>query len=122
MSNTIEKLAKRNKRRKSIRKKVFGTAERPRLAVFRSARHIYAQVINDTDGVTLCSASTLCEEIQSQFGTMGNKEAAEAVGKLLAERARSANVTQVVFDRGGFLYHGRVAALADGARAAGLDF
>lgn len=122
MSKTNEKLALRNRRRKSIRKKIAGTSERPRLAVFRTAKHIYAQIIDDGDGRTLASASTLCKELRTEFANGGNKDAAEAVGKLLAERAKAANVSSVVFDRGGFLYHGRVAALAAGARAGGLEF
>jgi large subunit ribosomal protein L18 len=111
----------RDRRRKSIRKRVSGNDERPRIAVFRSARHIYAQIIDDLTGKTLASASTLCDGLE--VAEPGDKKAqAAAVGKLLAQRAAEANVTQVVFDRGGFLYHGRVAALADGARAGGLDF
>jgi large subunit ribosomal protein L18 len=121
MGKTNPKIALRARRKKSIRKKVLGTAERPRVAVFRSARHIYAQVIDDAAGRTICSASTLCPEIRDrEFDD--KKAAAEAVGRLLAERALSAEVDAVVFDRGGFLYHGRVAALADGARAGGLKF
>jgi large subunit ribosomal protein L18 len=103
-----------------VRKKVTGTAARPRLAVFRSAKHISAQVIDDVSGKTLASASTVEKALRSTNG--GNKSAAEAIGKLIGERAKAAGVTTVVFDRGGFLYHGRVAALADAARAAGLEF
>src|SRR5690606_15304096 len=103
------------------RKRVHGTGERPRLAVFRSARHIYAQVIDDVTGRTVAAASTLSAELKGQEFE-DKKAAAEAVGKLVAEKAKAANVTQVVFDRGGFLYHGRIAALANGARAAGLEF
>jgi large subunit ribosomal protein L18 len=121
MGNSNRKAALRVRRKKSIRKKLRGTAERPRIAVFRSARHIYAQVIDDASGRTLCSASTLAEEIRAQ-GHDDKKAAAAAVGRLLAERASALDVTSVVFDRGGFLYHGRVAALADGARAGGLQF
>jgi large subunit ribosomal protein L18 len=119
MSNTNVKQIARDRRRKSIRKRIAGTTDRPRVSVFRSSRHIYAQIIDDSSGRTLASASTLCEGI----GGDGDKKAqAEAVGRLLAQRAAEANVTQVVFDRGGYLYHGRVAALADGARAGGLEF
>jgi large subunit ribosomal protein L18 len=119
MSNTNVKQIARDRRRKSIRKRIAGTTDRPRVSVFRSSRHIYAQIIDDSSGRTLASASTLCEGI----GTDGDKKAqAEAVGRLLAQRAAEANVTKVVFDRGGYLYHGRVAALADGARAGGLEF
>jgi large subunit ribosomal protein L18 len=121
MSNTNGKAQARDRRRKSIRKRISGTSERPRIAVFRSARHIYAQIIDDGRGITLASASTLCKDLE--LGDDGDKKtAAEAVGRLLAKRAAEANITQVVFDRGGYLYHGRVAALADGARAGGLDF
>jgi large subunit ribosomal protein L18 len=108
----------RLKRRKRIRGKVTGTAERPRLAVFRSNKGIYAQVIDDASGTTLAAASTL--NLDDASGT--KKDRATQVGKLLAERAKDKGVQQVVFDRGGYLYHGRVAALADGAREGGLDF
>lgn len=121
MANSNPKQLARDRRRKSIRKRVSGTSERPRVAIFRSSRHIYAQIIDDSTGTTLASASTLCEGLV--VGEPSDKKAqAEAVGKLLAQRAAEVNVTQVVFDRGGYLYHGRVAALADGARAGGLDF
>lgn len=98
----------------------MGTAERPRLAVFRSARHISAQIIDDTAGRTVAAASTVEADLRS--GATGNKAAAAVVGRLVAERARTAGIDRVVFDRGGFLYHGRVAALADAARDAGLEF
>jgi large subunit ribosomal protein L18 len=111
----------RKARQRRVRKKVAGTAERPRLAVFRSNAHIVAQVIDDRSGRTLAAAATV-EASLKQAGKTGNKTAAEAVGKLVAERAKAAGVTRVVFDRGGFLYHGRVAALADAARQAGLEF
>jgi large subunit ribosomal protein L18 len=114
--------AARERRKKRIRKKVFGFGERPRLSIFRTNAHIYAQVINDENGTTLAAASTLSEELQGFDGHRGNAEAARAVGKLVAERALAANITKVVFDRNGFLYHGRVKALADAAREAGLDF
>jgi len=103
-----------------IRKKVRGTAERPRLAVFRSISHIYAQLIDDASGVTLCSASTV--EKSGGIKNGGNVEAAKAVGKLIAERAKEKGITSVVFDRGGFLYHGRIKSLAESAREAGLQF
>jgi large subunit ribosomal protein L18 len=103
-----------------VRKRVTGTAARPRLAVFRSAKHISAQVIDDVAGKTLAAASTTEKSLRSSAG--GNKSAAETVGQLIGERAKAAGVTTVVFDRGGFLYHGRVAALADAARSAGLEF
>lgn len=121
MGKTNPKATLRARRQKSIRKTVSGTPERPRVAVFRSAKHIYAQVIDDVNGVTLCSASTLASEVKGQTFD-GKKAAAEAVGKLLAQRALDAKVETVVFDRGGYLYHGRIAALADGARAGGLKF
>lgn len=121
MSKTNLKAAARFRRRKSVRKKIRGTSERPRLAVFRSARHIYAQVIDDLAGVTLASASTMSPELKGQ-SFESKKDAAAAVGKLVAEKAKAAEISTVVFDRGGFLYHGRIAALADGAREAGLEF
>ncbi|MBI4906286.1 MAG: 50S ribosomal protein L18 [Acidobacteria bacterium] len=103
-----------------IRKKLSGTAERPRLAVFRSVKHIYAQVIDDRLGQTLASAGTTQESAAVKVG--GNVAGAKAIGKLVAERALAKGIKQVVFDRGGFLYHGRVKALADAAREAGLEF
>jgi large subunit ribosomal protein L18 len=103
-----------------VRKSVIGTDARPRLNVFRSSRHIYAQIINDTTGHTLVSASTLGPELKGI--SAGGVEAAKAVGKLVAERALAKGLSKVVFDRGGYLYHGRVAALAEAARAAGLEF
>ena len=105
-----------------VRKKISGTSECPRLDVFRSSKHIYAQVIDDTKGITLAAASTLDPAIKGSVAYTGNKEAAKAVGKLVAERAIEKGIKTVVFDRGGYLYHGRVAELADGAREAGLDF
>ncbi len=116
--NNLSPLQRRHRR---VRKKVRGTAERPRLAVFRSNNHIYAQVIDDVAGRTLAAASTSDESIKGAGGT-GNIDAATRVGTLVAERAKAAGVEKVVFDRGGFLYHGRVAALADAARSAGLEF
>jgi large subunit ribosomal protein L18 len=104
-----------------VRKRVNGSPERPRLAVFRSGQHIYAQVIDDVQQHTLVAASTLDKELKPLV-TGGNIDAATAVGKLVAERAKAQNISQVVFDRGGNLYHGRVKALAEAARAAGLDF
>ena len=121
MANTNPKQMARDRRGKSIRKNVHGTTDRPRVAVFRSSRHIYAQIIDDSTRRTLVSAPTLCKEI-AEASSEDKKDAAHKVGQLLAERAVAANIRQVVFDRGGFLYHGRVAALADGARAGGLDF
>jgi large subunit ribosomal protein L18 len=103
-----------------IRKNVKGDEARPRLAVFRSVNHIYAQLINDDAGVTICSASTV--EKSAGAGKGGNIDAAKAVGRLIAERAKGKGVTEVVFDRGGYIYHGRVKALAEAAREAGLQF
>ncbi len=112
----------RARRHRRVRKKVVGTADRPRLAVFRSNRHVVAQVIDDRTGRTLASASSLETDVRSSGDGTGNVAAAATVGRLVAERARAAGVTAVVFDRGGFLYHGRVAAVADAAREAGLTF
>jgi len=106
-------------RHRRVRGKVKGTADRPRLNVFRSTQNIYAQLIDDIKGVTLVSASSLDKEFS---GSGGNKEAAKKIGKLIAERAAKANITEVVFDRGGYLYHGRVKELAEGAREGGLKF
>ncbi len=111
--------AQRLKRHKRVRSKVSGTPERPRLNVFRSENNIYAQIIDDVAGNTLVAASSLDKEIT---GNGGNKEAARAVGKLIAERAKAKGIGTVVFDRGGYLYHGRVAELAEGAREGGLEF
>ncbi len=110
----------RRRRHARVRKHLAGTAERPRLAVFRSSRHLVAQVIDDTDGRTLVSASTMEAELRGVDGDKSEK--AKKVGELVAERAKSAGVSSVVFDRGGYRYAGRVAALAEGARSAGLDF
>jgi large subunit ribosomal protein L18 len=112
----------RGRRHARVRKKVHGTAQRPRLAVYRSEHHIYAQVIDDTAGRTLAAASTLDKGLRSEISYGGNVEAAKRVGQLIGERAKNAGIQQVVFDRGGFKYHGRVAALAEGAREAGLEF
>jgi large subunit ribosomal protein L18 len=110
------------RRHQRIRKKVSGTAERPRLAVFRSNLHIYAQIIDDDAQNTLVAASTLDKELKTKLESSSNKDAASEVGKLVAERALSKGINQVVFDRGGNLYHGRVKALADSARENGLTF
>ena len=109
----------RVRRHRRVRKKVRGTAERPRLAVFRSANHIYAQVIDDVAGRTLAAASSIEADLK---GVGGNVDGATKVGTLVAERAKAAGIDRVVFDRGGFRYHGRVAALADAARSGGLEF
>ena len=117
---TKQKQALRIRRHRRVRKHVTGTSERPRLAVFRSNKHISAQVIDDVSGRTLAAASSVEKDLKSTVG--GNRDAAKKVGQLLGERAKAAGVSKVVFDRGGFLYHGRVAALADAAREAGLEF
>ncbi len=119
-TTTKDKQLARARRHHRVRKKVSGSAERPRLAVFRSNRHVVAQVIDDRSGRTLAAASTVERDLRGAGGT-GNTSAASTVGRLVAERAAAAGVTRVVFDRGGFLYHGRVAAVADAARAAGLE-
>ena len=110
---------RRNRVRRSIKKVSTG---RPRLSVFRSSKHIYAQVINDANGSTVAAASTLEKDMRSSLKSGADKTAATAVGKLVAERAKSAGITQVVFDRGGYLFHGRVKCLADAAREGGLEF
>ncbi len=112
----------RLKRKQRIRRKLSGTAARPRLSVFRSARHIYGQIIDDTTGRTLVAACTLSPEIKDQLTGLKKVEAAKLVGRLLAQKAKQAGIETVVFDRNGFLYHGRVKALADSAREHGLAF
>ena len=119
MVRRIDKNAMRMKRHVRVRGKISGTPECPRLNVFRSNANIYAQIIDDVNGVTLVSANTLEKEFE---GATGNAEAAKKVGAILAERAKAKGIEQVVFDRGGYIYHGRVAALAEGAREAGLKF
>ncbi|HHP7230220.1 MAG TPA: 50S ribosomal protein L18 [Xenococcaceae cyanobacterium] len=114
-----ESVARRHRR---IRKKVDGSLERPRLSVFRSNKHIYAQVIDDRAQHTLAAASTLDIDLRSNLTSSSNSEASAAVGKLVAQRALDKGVTKVVFDRGGNIYHGRIKALADAAREAGLEF
>ncbi len=110
------------RRHRRIRKKVNGTPERPRLSVFRSHKHIYAQVIDDVAQNTVAAASTLDSELKSDLKSTSTREASSAVGKLVAQRALAKGVTKVVFDRGGNLYHGRIQSLAEAAREAGLDF
>jgi large subunit ribosomal protein L18 len=112
----------RRTRHRRLRMRVRGTAERPRLAVFRSLNHIYAQLIDDASGRTLAAADSRAPDLKSRLTSGGNVAAAKAVGELLAERARARGVTAVVFDRGGYQYHGRVKALAEAARAGGLTF
>ena len=120
MKRTKEDIRTRIHRR--IRKRMNGTAERPRLAIFRSQSHIYAQVINDESGTTVCTASSLDEGLKKDLKRGATVAAAKAVGKLIADRAKEKKVERVVFDRGGFLYHGRIKALADAAREGGLQF
>ncbi len=112
----------RKRRHERVRRRVHGTAERPRLNVFRSLSHIYAQVIDDDKGTTLVAASTLDNEISGQAASVNKTEQAKLVGALVAERALAHGIKQVVFDRGGYPYHGRVRALAEASRASGLDF
>jgi large subunit ribosomal protein L18 len=112
----------RARRHLRVRKKVIGTAERPRLNVYKSLNHIYAQIIDDQKQATLVSASTLTPELKEQLANGGNVEAAKAVGALIGKKAKEQGITKVVFDRGGYIYHGRIKALADAAREAGLEF
>jgi large subunit ribosomal protein L18 len=121
MDQAKHRVIARGRVRERIRDKVSGTTERPRLAVFKSLKHIYAQVIDDAKGHTVAAASSLEKELKAQLKTGADKAAAAAVGKLLAERARKAGIDKVVFDRGGYRYHGRIKALADGAREGGLN-
>lgn len=118
----IDRRVARLRRHRRVRKLVVGTSERPRLNVFRSLRHIYAQVIDDSQGHTLVSASTIDPEVGAQIQGLAKTEQARVVGKVLAERALSQGIRQVVFDRGGYVYHGRVKTLADAAREGGLEF
>jgi large subunit ribosomal protein L18 len=120
MAGTIQE--RRLIRQSRVRKKVLGTGARPRLCVFRSLRHIYVQVIDDEGGKTLAAASTLSPELKGNLKSSRDKQAAQAVGKLVAEKTKAAGISRVVFDRNGFLYHGRIKALADAAREAGLEF
>ena len=122
MIKKIDRKEKRRKRHLRVRKKVFGTPERPRLAVYRSEKHMYAQIIDDTIGHTLVAASTLDKELRDKLQKTWNIEAAKEVGKLIAKRALEKGIKKVAFDRGGFKYIGRVKALADAAREAGLEF
>lgn len=122
MIKKIDKNEERLRRHTRVRKKISGTAETPRLSVYRSLNHIYVQVIDDVKGVTLCSASTMEKEVKGEIKDMTKTEAAKLVGKKVAERALAKGVKAVVFDRGGYLYTGRVQAVADGAREAGLNF
>ena len=122
MVNKESRTAIREKKHLKIRNRFSGTAERPRLAVFRSNNHMYAQIIDDSVGKTLASASTVEPAVKAELAKTNNKEAAAYIGKLIAERAAKIGVSEVVFDRGGFIYQGKIKALADAAREAGLVF
>jgi len=120
--NTASKVRQLERRRRRVRKVIVGTADRPRLNVFRSRAHIYAQIIDDIKGATLAAASSLDKSLRKSLKSTGGIEAAKAVGKLIADRAKAAKVNAVVFDRGGRIYHGRIKALADASREGGLQF
>ena len=122
MLKKADKNAKRLQRHKRVRRKVFGTPQRPRLCVFRSSNNIYAQIIDDTNRVTLVAASSLDEAVKGAVNHTGNKEAAKMVGEMVAKKAVEKGMTEVVVDRGGYIYHGRIKELAEGAREAGLKF
>ena len=122
MDRIKEKRFKRIRRHLRVRKKVFGTAQKPRLSVYRSLKHIYGQLIDDTRGVTLLAVSSLTKDLREQLRGKKKTEQAMIVGEYLGKKALEKGITEVVFDRGGFLYHGRVKAFADGARKAGLKF
>lgn len=122
MIRLIDKNKVRLRKHDRVRKKISGTHERPRLCVFRSSKHIYAQIVDDTSSTTLVAASTLDEALKGKLEYSGNKSAAKEVGKLIGEKAVEKGIKLVVFDRGGYLYHGRVKELAEGAREAGLEF
>ncbi|GAA0078273.1 50S ribosomal protein L18 [Clostridium weizhouense] len=119
MFKKVDKKASREKRHLRVRKKIFGTSERPRLSVFRSEKNIYAQIIDDVNAVTIVAASSLDKEFSAKGG---NKEGAKLVGEAVAKKAIEKGITEVVFDRGGYVYHGRIQELAEGAREAGLKF
>ncbi len=122
MSRVTDRKQRRDKSKRRFRQHVRGTAQRPRLTVFRSLRHLYAQLIDDERGVTIAAVSTLEKASTGDLGSTGNREAGKKVGELIAERAKSVGVDTVVFDRGGFQYHGVIRAIAEGARGAGLKF
>ena len=122
MLKKADKNANRLQRHKRVRRKITGTTQRPRLCVFRSSNNIYAQIIDDANRVTLTAASSLHAEVKGAVNHAGNKEAAKMVGEMIAKRAIEKGITEVVFDRGGYLYHGRVQVLAEAAREAGLKF
>ncbi len=120
--NAADKVRQLERRRKRVRQTILGTSERPRLNVFRSTTHIYAQIIDDMRGATLAAASSLDKSIRTSVKSTGGIEAAKAVGKLIADRAKAVKIDAVVFDRGGRMYHGRIKALADASREGGLRF
>ena len=122
MASTPIKTQRRARRKRGLRKRISGTSERPRLSVFRSAKHIYAQIIDDLAGVTLCHASTKCKALRDKIDNAGNRAAAAIVGAELAVRAKAKKIETVCLDRNGFRFHGRVKSLADAAREAGLKF
>lgn len=122
MIKRIDKNMIRLRKHERVRIKISGTAERPRLCVFRSSKHIYAQIIDDVSSTTLVAASSLDEALKGKLEYSGNKNAAKEVGKLIGSKAIEKGIKQIVFDRGGYLYHGRIKELADGAREAGLEF
>lgn len=122
MKKTNPKVTARRRRKKRFMKKMRGTSQRPRLCVYRSNKHIYAQIVDDQETRTIAAVSTLSKELASLGDKRGSKEAAQKVGELIAKKARERNIDKVVFDRNGFLYHGRIRAVADAAREAGLEF
>ena len=122
MIKKIDKNKERLRRHTRVRKKISGTAETPRMSVFRSLNHIYVQIIDDVKGVTLCSASTMEKDVKAKISGLNKTDAAKVVGKVVGEKAKKLKIETVVFDRGGYLYTGRVQAVADGARDAGLKF
>jgi large subunit ribosomal protein L18 len=122
MSQINTREVARQKRKARVRTRIFGTEQRPRLSVFRSAKHIYAQIVVDSTGTTILAASTLSPELRGEVEGLKKSEAAKKVGELLGKKAAEKNIRRVIFDRNGFLYHGRVKALAEGARESGLEF
>jgi len=122
LSSEVDKKQARIKRHRRVRKRVYGTSERPRLSVYKSLNHIYAQIIDDVSGRTLVSASTLSPDVREKIKSGGNIESAKLVGEPIGKKALDKNISKVVFDRGGYPYHGRVKALAEAAREAGLEF
>jgi large subunit ribosomal protein L18 len=122
MSQKNQRETARQNRKRRIRKRIFGTEQRPRLSVFRSAKHIYAQLVVDSTGSTILAASTLSPDIRAEIGDLDKSDAAKKVGQWIGKKALEKNIQRVVFDRNGFLYHGRIKALADGARESGLEF